>query len=685
MSALPTLIKLTTPLPPDVLRFYSMNGTEEMGRPFEYRLVALSERRDLDPKQLLGKPAGIALELSDRSKRHFHGIVTRMGLSGAQGRLFAYELTLNPWLWLLSRRSDTRIFQAKSVPDILREVFSPLFTDFKLELGGSYPPREYCVQYRETDLDFVSRLMEQEGIYYFFRHTESQHLMVLADRSTVPVPVPGFAEFRYRPQELGAIEYEAITEWHFSEQIQPGRVSLKDYNFLEPQKDLLVDKTRDRGHAAASIEHYDPLVGDYPDNVAGERYAALRLEELHARYAGASGTGTMSAMATGTRFSLIEHPRKDQNREYIVLSTRFELRHPGYESGIDDVASYLCHFTALDSREVFRPQRLTPRPTVPGPLTAMVVGPAGDEIFTDGHGRIKVQFHWDRLGRRNEDSSCWIRVAQPAAGGGFGGILLPRIGHEVVVEFLGGDPDRPLVTGSVYNGKNLTPYPLPDQATVSSLKSRSSAGGTASNFNELRFDDRSGQEYVFMQAEKDHLQLVKADRITQIGTDDMLTIGRDRREAIGGFTHLDVGADSHENIGGASHTTVGGDALVEVGGVHGLSVRSDAMLDVGMSLSHNVGTDMDLKAGMNAALDAGMNLHLKGGMNVVIEAGTLLTLKVGGNSVVISSAGVSITGTMVMINSGGPSGAGQGSNPQAPSKPKPVEKPTALKDPLGSR
>ena len=684
MAAVPTLMKLSTALADKALNFSSMHAIEEMGRLYEYTLVALGANNDIDPKALLGKPASVALELNDKSLRYFTGIVTSFGLEGAQGRLFSYGMTLRPWLWMLSRRADTRIFQNISVPDILKKVFRPFSSDYKFELTGNYPELDYCVQYRETDLDFVSRLMEQEGIYYFFKHTADQHMMVLADKTSVHLPYPGNAAFRYRPQSLGAIDYEAITEWRFSQAIQPGKVSLNDYDFTQPGTWLMADHEKDRGHTGSKFEYYDPP-GGYLTKAAGERYAQLRVEELHARHALAAGVGTMSALATGYRFTLADHPRKDQNREYIVVSTQIDMRHAGYESGDQAEASYTCAFTALDSREVFRPQRITPKPVVPGPQTAIVVGPAGNEIYTDVHGRIKVQFHWDRLGLKNENSSGWLRVASPSAGKGFGMVSLPRIGHEVVVEFLEGDPDRPLVTGSVYNGQNTTPYPLPDNATVSTIKSHSSQGGGASNFNELRFEDKKGSEYVWLQAEKNHYHLVKADLVSSIGHDESVTIGHDRNEKVGGVQHLIVGKDLVQDVGDGMNLNVGSDAIVNIGSDQSTSVGRDINTEAGGSLSEKAGLNIDVQAGNNIGIAGGLNVHLKGGMNVVIEAGMTLTLKAGANNIVIGPSGVSITGTVILLNSGGAAGAGQGASPKKPAKPEAPRDPTEIDDPLPSR
>ncbi|MEP6872838.1 MAG: type VI secretion system tip protein VgrG [Burkholderiales bacterium] len=682
---LTNVMQLTTPLGVGVLRFSAMSAVEELGRLFDYSLVALSEKNDIDPNTLLGKRVSVALERSDRTLRQFNGVVTSCGLDGAKGRLFAYSLRLRPWLWLLTRRADTRIFQKQSVPEIIKKVFEPYSTDYEIKLQGTYAPLDYCVQYRETDFNFVSRLMEQEGIYYFFKHTADQHMMVIADRASVHVPVAGHAEFRYRAQSLGAVEFECINDWRFSHEIQPGKVTLRDHDFEAPSKTLEVQAEQSRSHVANKGEFYDQP-GEYLTDADGKRYAQIRLEELQARHNTASGYGTMTALTIGHRFTLAEHPRKDQNREHIVVSSRIDMSRTGDEAGVNGGASYTCHFTALDSREVFRPQRVTPKPVVAGPQTAVVVGPAGEEIYTDEHGRVKVQFHWDRLGKKDAESSCWMRVAQPSAGKGWGAMALPRIGHEVVVVFLEGDPDQPIITGSVYNGENLPPYVLPDNATVSSLKSRSSKGAAASNFNELRFEDKKGSEYVWFQSEKDHFHLVKNDVVQDIGHDELVTIANDRNEKVGGSHLLAVAKDVKHKIGGSMNVEVGTDLLFKAGGDYGLKAAKDISNDAGTAVSFKAGTDVHIKAGMNAAVEAGMNAHVKGGMNVVIEAGLMLTLKAGGNSVVIGPAGVSITGSpLVMINSGGGAGSGDGASPVAPTAPESPPDPTKIKDPLPSR
>lgn len=321
---------------------------------------------------------------------------------------------------------------------------------------------------------------------------------------------------------------------------------------------------------------------------------------------------------------------------------------------------------------------------MPGPQTALVVGPAGEEIYTDKYGRIKVQFHWDREGKEDENSSCWLRVATPWAGKGFGAISLPRIGHEVVVDFLEGNPDRPLVTGSVYNGANMPPYPLPANATVSTVKSRSSLGGGAANFNELRFEDKKGKEYIWLQAEKNLYRYVKNNVVTTIGNDEHVTIGHNRTETVGGTQHLTVGAALLQEVGASANLTVGSDLLVNVGSEHSLMVGKDINTEAGGALSTTVGKDMHVKVGMSINVEGGMNLSFKGGMNIVIEAGMSLTLKAGASTIVLGPAGVAITGKTILLNSGGAGSSGKSADPKKPARPDKPKDPQKTNDPLPS-
>jgi len=353
-----------------------------------------------------------------------------------------------------------------------------------------------------------------------------------------------------------------------------------------------------------------------------------------------------------------------------------------FDSDTDDT-QIACEFTAYDANHTHRPPRTAPKPTVAGPQTAIVVGKAGEEIWTDKHGRVKVQFHWDRQGQKNENSSCWVRVSQPWAGQGFGMISLPRIGHEVVVDFLEGDPDQPLITGRVYNGTNTPPYALPDHATVSTLKSRSSKSGAAANANELRFEDKKGSEYVWFQAEKDYYQYVKHDSHTVVDNDVTRTIKKNLAEEIKENVQLLVGKDRKEQIKGKAHLTVDGDRAIAVKGKQDTKVSNDLVFESGAVISLKSGADSHAKVGANLGIDAAANVHIKGGANVVIEAGAMLTLKCGGSSIVLGPT-LSITGSMVLINSGGAPGAGSGASPKSPAAPEAPQPPEVPADPIAS-
>jgi type VI secretion system secreted protein VgrG len=678
--ATPPVMRLSTALGADKLRFRRMSAAEEVSRSFEFSIQALSEDGTLAASSLLGKPASVAVQLPDGSDRCFHGLVCAMGLEGSDEALYSYRLLLRPWLWLLTRRADTRVFQNKSLQDVLKAVFEPFSVDYRFDLNGSYPTYEYCVQYRESDFDFVSRLLEQEGIYYYFEHEQSRHTLVLCDRSSAHKPCPGQSEIPFRETLDGLIDLEAVTDWRVVEEIQSGQAVLTDYDFEHPQTSLQATAKASRSTASSKLEVYDPP-GRYLTKDAGDRYAKLRVEGEQARYTRVTGKGAVRSLAAGHSFTLKEHPRADQNTKYILLSTRIEAQYAGYASGGGDT-SYTCQFVALPATEQYRPEAVTPKPMVHGPQTALVVGPSGEEIHTDKYGRVKVQFHWDRLGKKDENSSCWVRVSHPWAGKGWGMLALPRIGQEVVVSFLDGDPDRPLITGRVYNADNMPPYTLPDHATISTIKSRSSKGGGDSDYNELRFEDKKGSEYVLLQAQKDFYTFVKADARSSIGNDEFRIVTRNFEQVIKGEAKYKVEKDVTEVFGAKHNTTIGDQASITIGAKHNVTVGADQNTDVGGNWSLNAATNGDAKFGANLGVEAGANVHIKAGANLVIEAGAMITLKAGGSSIVIGPT-VSITGSMVMINSGGAAGAGQGAKPSKPDKAEKFDPAEEKQDPIG--
>ncbi|WP_332289076.1 type VI secretion system Vgr family protein [Aquincola agrisoli] len=672
-------MSLGTRLGDGALRFRSLSATEEMGRLYEFHVHALSEDPDVDVASLLGTPAHVAIELAEGT-RHFHGLVTTAGIDGMAGKLLSVRMVLRPWLWLLTRRADTRIFQQQDAQQILNTVFEPYAHNVAFELSGSLPTYDYCVQYRETDFNFVSRLMEQEGLYYYFRHTEGGHTLVVVDKMSAHTAYAGHETVKFRESLDGMLDLEAITQWRTSLEVQPGKVTLNDYNFTTPETSLLASTDSARSGAVAAYEHYDPP-GDYQTAGDGSRYAALRMEELDARHLRVTGSGNVRGLAVGHRFTLAEHPRAAENAAHVLLATRIDAAYTDQESG-QGTSHFHCSFTATAASEVFRPQRTTPKPTVPGPQTAVVVGPSGDEIHTDEYGRVKVQFHWDRQGQKDENSSCWVRVSQPLAGKGFGMIALPRIGQEVLVDFVEGDPDRPVVTGRVYNDVQKVPYALPANKTVATLRTMSTPGAAVANFNELRFEDKAGSEYIWFQAEKDFYQYVKNDKRILVDNDEYRIVKNNQNEEIKQDVQRTIGKDLKESVAGNQSLKVTGHSANQVDGAYGLKVTGDLVLKSAAAVSAQSGADMVQKVGANLGVEAAANVHIKGGANVVIEAGAMLTLKCGGGSVVIGPANVAITGAMVLINSGGGGGSGGGASPKTPEATQDPQAPEVPTDPL---
>jgi type VI secretion system secreted protein VgrG len=632
-------IQLVTPLGKDVLWFYRMQGSEELGRPYEFVVEALANDPNLKASKLLGQIATVTLVLPDDSKRYFSGFVTGFGLCGTVGAYPLYRLILRPWLWLLSRNSNCRIFQNMKVPDIVKQVFRDQnFSDFKDSLNGSYREREYCVQYRESDFNFASRLMEEEGIYYFFEHDDKKHTLVLADAINSHTPFSGYAQISYYdPGNPARRKHDHISEWSIFNEFQAGLFTHTDFDFTKPNTDLITKAAISRSHENSKLEYFD-YPGEYQQTSDGDAYARCRIEELQTKFETTQGAGNARGLATGSLFKLEHHPLDDQNSDYLVISANYELQSDEYLStpGGTNQDIYQCTFTALAQKTPFRPERITRRPFVQGPQTAFVVGPKGEELYTDKYGRVKVKFHWDRYNKADEKSSCWVRVCQPWAGKNWGMIALPRIGQEVVVDFLEGDPDQPIIIGRFYNDNSMPPYPLPDKANIFTIKSNTTKGG--GGFNELRFDDTKGEEQVFMHAERNLDLRVKKDAMEWIGNE----------------RHVIIKKDLYEQVEGDHHAKVQGDRTEQIQGV--LSVKVDQ--------------NIQEKAGMKHALEAGQEIHLKGGMNVVIEAGMSVTLKAGGGFIVIGPAGVTISGTPVLINSGGSAGSGSGANTAAPKAPK---------------
>jgi type VI secretion system secreted protein VgrG len=563
----------------------------------------------------------------------------------------------------LTRRAQSRIFQHLNVPDILKKVFAGL--DVTYEIQGTFHPRDYCVQYRETDFNFASRLMEEEGIYYFFEHTSQGHKLIVANTPQSHRECPEKSEVPFVEQVTTDEAFvSAVSSWEVNEQLQSGKYTLWDHCFELPHKHLEADKpTRFAVGGNDKLEIYDfpgayaqrfdginPGGGEQPAELQkifedNKRAVEIRMQELDAGYKVIGGASDCATLTAGCQFDLVNHPADTFNGKYVLTSVQHSAEQsPPFDSRQVVRRPYTNSFTCIPygaGKAPFRPPRVSPRPVVAGSQTAVVVGPPGEEIFVDKYGRVKVQFHWDRQGQNNSNSSCWIRVSQNHAGLKWGAAYWPRIGQEVVVDFLEGDPDQPIIVGSVYNATELPPYTLPDEKTKTVIhKSNSSKGG--GGFNELRIEDSKGKEQIFVHGERNQDIRIKNDLFEWIGNE----------------THLIVKKDQLEQVEGDKHQIVKGDHNQKVDG----------------TISIKAGQDVQEKVGMKYALDAGMEIHLKSGTNLVIETGASLTLKVGGNFININAGGIFIKGTMVMINSGGAAGSGAGSSPEAPKESKEADK-----------
>jgi len=654
------LIKIDTPLGDDILLLQDIAGHEAVSRLFHYSLTLLAFENDsISFKDIVGKKVNITVQLPDGKPRYVNGYVSRFSQGGTDDRLFThYQAEVVPWLWFLTRHADCKIFQNATPPEIISNVLNAFSSvkDFRLNLKGTYPKLEYCVQYRETAFNFVSRLMEEYGIFYYFDHTvEDGHTLVLADQSSA-LPPCASSPVSYETEVGGLDDPEVVNNWHIGQEVRTGKYTVTDYNFETPSTSLLANNpTVVKLPISQSFELFD-YPGLYTDLDQGETVAKVRMQEEEAGHMVVTGTGNCRGMMTGYSLALQNHYRADLNTSYILTEVH-HLASVGQtytSSGTNGGERYSNQFRCIPSSVAYRPARTTPKPFVQGPQTAVVVGKSGEEIWVDKYGRVIVQFYWDRLGQKNEQSSCWVRVSQPWAGKNWGAIWTPRIGQEVIVSFLEGDPDRPLITGRVYNAEQIVPYELPAHQTVSTFKSRSSKGGGSDNYNEIRFEDQKGQEQIFINAEKDMDLRVENDSREYVGANRSLIVKTDQKEEVRG--------DKHGKVQGNHLEQIGGDMSLKIGGNQNEKVSGGLSLDVGMSV--------DEKVGMKKAVDAGMEIHLKAGMTVVIEAGVQLSLKGPGGFVDIGPAGVTIQGTMVLINSGGAAGSGSGASPKSPTAPK---------------
>lgn len=685
------MMRVSTPLGSDELLITAFSGREEISRLFQFELTLISSNHRIAFEEIIGRSVTLTLVLADGEERHFNGLVAAFSqknsniLTEIRGEVFAeYTATIVPWFWLLTKTADLRIFQEKSVVEIIEQIFSEKgFRDYTKKLTGSYQPRTYCVQYRETDFAFCSRLMEEEGISYYFRHEDGRHTLVLADSANSYQPCSHYEHVRYQLSSQGGdlLTEDLIKTLEVSNQIRVGKISLNDYNFETPSTPLLVETQSSRNLGPGEREVYD-YPGGFGKRAQGDSLSHVRIEEEEAAIVTISGTSDVRGFASGSYFTLEEHFRDEMNnKKYLLTAVEHHADQVGYRSNDPGENHYRNTFTCIPYDTPYRPPRLTKKPVVEGVQTAVVVGPAGEEIYTDKYGRIKVQFHWDREGSSNEHSSCWMRVSQYWAGASWGALYIPRIGHEVIVDFLEGDPDQPIVVGSVYHGLNMPPYPLPDDKTKSTLKSNSTKGG--GGFNELRFEDKKGSEEIYLHGQKnwdimirhnksqvighDETMRVVNNRTKTVGVNQMETIGANKTitvggahaETIGGSMALTVGANktetvavnSMETIGAAKELTIGGAYQVTVGGVMNQSVGGASAEEVGGSKALAIGGSYTLSVGDSVKVENGSSMISMDSGGKIEISGTDVTFQTAGGKVHIDSGGIiTIKGAMVKIN-----------------------------------
>ncbi len=629
-------IKVHGPVPTEEMQLLRAEVREGFGKATEIDLEFMSTKIDLDLDKVLGKPVTIEIETEENGKRYFAGHAIEVVFEGIYQGQGHYVASLRSWNWFLTRTTDSRIFQDKSAIEIIKEIFADHgFNDFKDETTQTFPKRVYCVQYRETDHDFVHRLMVEEGIYYFFDYEMNKDTLVMIDSASKHKSIEERSDIDFFFKEDGYRRRDDhVFDWRERESLRSGTVTLDDYDHTKPSSDLTAAKTMKKGsHSHNGYEIYDHP-GRYDETSRGETFARIRAEAFVSEFDRSRGIANVRTMACGYRFKLQNHPRTSANQEYLVIEAIHQLQiETDYDKG-ELGESALGERVVLDLKKNKDPYRVTfraqpatveyrsphpcPRPVIPGLQTAVVTGPKGKEIYTDKYGRVKVQFHWDREGKKDEKTTCWIRKAEPWTGKKWGMVWVPRIGQEVVVQFEEGDPDRPMIVGMLYNEDFQHPYTLDANMTMMGWTTRSTEKGKTDTFHELVFEDKIEKEYVRFQSERDYKQIVKNNAEITVGLEhkdkgDMtITIHNDRTETVKEGDHtfkVEKGKETYE-------------------------IKKDRDVKVGDNHTEDVGKNQDVSIGQNQTVDVGQN--------ITIEAGTKITLKVGGTSIVMDAMGITL-------------------------------------------
>src|SRR5580698_2325629 len=703
------LLNFTSPLGADVLLPERLSGMEGISELFDYQLDLLAETStSVDPTKIVGQKVCLGIQADDSgTERYINGIVASFEMTGGDNEFNTYRARIVPNLWTLTLNVNTRVFQDKTVLDVIQAVLSPYNISPSLQTSGTYTPMEYCTQYRETDFAFISRLMEQHGIFYYFSHTQNDHTFTLQDVSSKLSDCAVQDSFRYAPQQNSTEGFYdfVIKEFISRSTLVSGEHTTWDYSFIR-SKTVLGDSVATKGPLGSnSNEQYDfvdsaaaYLKKDGSDptiNDLNAFFATVRRDASDAETLVVEGSSNAIPMQTGYTFSLTVYPQAAVNTKYLLVHIEHEVMQvPTYRTGRKNPAEpYSNKFRAVPASITYRAPLKTEKPVVSGAHTGFVVVQSGEDSYMDKYGRVNVQFWWDRLRKANTPDNTLLRVAQGWAGKGWGTYFWPRVGDEVLINFIEGDPDQPLVTGSVYNGVNMPKYDPAGQYTLSGILTRSSTGGGAANANELRFEDLAGKEQIFINAERDYDLHVEHDHHTLIGNQQHEQIGDNHYMQVTGESHVlikkkqyeEIDDEVHQNMKAKQIVQVGTDRSETIGGNAILKVTSDSNINVGQNHNQKVGMNYSLNAGMNHyskagmvyVVDSGQEVHIKGGMNVVIEGGLGVCLSGPAGFVSIDPRGVTIQGMLVKINSGGAALQGSPAQTQDPASPSSPTAPTA--------
>ena len=672
-DTVPLYLSMKTPLAEDLFEVLSVHGEEQLSRPFNYRVALGTDDVTVDFNALVGKSVTISMASEDGTAQIRNGVVSRIALQGGESSDIVYMAEVVPQIWMLSRGFDNKIYQNLTIIEITEQILKGFgITDYTLKITGSYQPREYTVQYGESSFDFLSRLMEDEGIFYFFKHEDGKHSIVITDDASAHEAQPGVApEITYKRFDASWKEESAVSELISDQQIVMTKYRATDYNFETPATDLFVEVDGEATPATPGMYEYP---GGFMKKSDGEKKLKHRIEMSEFAMKAIRGTSNVRGFICGSIFKLINHDRDELNTDYVLRSVSFTADQNGYENT----------FSAFPKTVPYRPAPTARKPMIHGYQLATVVGKSGEEIWTDKYGRVKIHFPWDRDSKKDENSSCWVRVAQMWAGKAWGSLSIPRMGTEVIVCFLDGDPDRPIIVGTLYNGTQTVPYALPDNKTRTTLKSNSSKGG--GGFNELRFEDLKDSEEIYIHAQKDMNEEIKNHHVEHVGVSRQAFIATDiafEKDAIenlvvkgnrkvtvkeadslethtneGDFKQLVTKTFTLKVDGSTLTIECAGDIIIKgktismetTGG--DFKIKSSAIVDVkaGTTLATESGTSSSLKSGTDFKMEAGTQMKLKASIATEVDGGAMLKMKSSAMADVNGGGMLKAKGGMTMIN-----------------------------------